>query len=128
MPPEMRRWSGSPRCCASNCGPGVIAARLGGEEFVIADIASPERHAQIVERIRVGIAELPVQITASLGTCAAEIDGDVEAEHPQFLDQLIGAADAAMYRSKRAGGNRVQHRHAGLDLNLTVTLNISYFS
>ncbi|GAA2561017.1 GGDEF domain-containing protein [Mycolicibacterium diernhoferi] len=93
-----------------NCGPGVIAARLGGEEFVIADIASPERHAQIVERIRVGIAELPVQITASLGTCAAEIDGDVEAEHPQFLDQLIGAADAAMYRSKRAGGNRVQHR------------------
>ena len=55
-------------------------------------------------------AELPVRITASLGTCAAEIDVDVDAARPQFLDQLIGAADAAMYRSKRAGGNRVQHR------------------
>jgi len=84
--------------------------RLGGEEFVVADVASPERHAQLVERIRVGIAELPAQITASLGTCTAEIYGDVEPEHPQFLGQLIGAADAAMYRSKRAGGNRVQHR------------------
>ncbi|WP_395307042.1 diguanylate cyclase [Mycobacterium sp. AMU20-3851] len=93
-----------------NCGAGVIAARLGGEEFVVADLSGPERHAQMIERIRAGIAELPVRITASLGTCAAEIDGDVEAAHPKFLDQVIGAADAAMYRSKRAGGNRVQHR------------------
>ncbi len=93
-----------------NSGPGVVVGRLGGEEFVVADLLDPARHAQMVERIRVGIAELPVRLTASLGTCAAEIDADVEAEHPQFLDQLIGAADAAMYRSKRAGGNRVQHR------------------
>ncbi len=30
--------------------------------------------------------------------------------HPDFLDQLLGIADAAMYQAKRAGGDRVEQR------------------
>lgn len=94
-----------------NCGAGAVVGRLGGEEFVIADMASAEHHAETVERIRLGIAALPVQITASLGTCGATIGPGVSAP-PEFLDQLIRAADLAMYRSKRAGGNRIHRSDA----------------
>lgn len=92
-----------------NCGADAVVGRLGGEEFVIADTASAEVHAETVERIRLGIAALPVQITASLGTCGATIGPGDAADPPDFLDQLMRAADLAMYRSKRAGGNRI-HR------------------
>lgn len=95
-----------------NCGPDAVVGRLGGEEFVIADTASPESHAEIVERIRAGVAALPVHITASLGTCGAAIGPGAAADPTEFLDQLIRAADLAMYRSKRAGGNRIHRSDA----------------
>ncbi|MGU3500369.1 diguanylate cyclase [Mycobacterium sp. C31M] len=90
------------------CGQASVVGRLGGEEFVVADVGPAEQHAATAERIRLGIAALPVRITASLGTCGAVIDAHSDIEYPVFLDDLINAADAAMYRSKRAGGNRVQ--------------------
>lgn len=95
-----------------NCGADAAVGRLGGEEFVIADTASVESHAETVERIRLGIAALPVQITASLGTCGAAIGPGTAADPTEFLDQLIRAADLAMYRSKRAGGNRIHRSDA----------------
>jgi diguanylate cyclase (GGDEF)-like protein len=93
-------------------GAEAVVGRLGGEEFIIADTASAERHAETVERIRLGIAALPVHITASLGTCGTEIGPGAAADPPEFLDQLIRAADLAMYRSKRAGGNRTHRSDA----------------
>jgi diguanylate cyclase (GGDEF)-like protein len=95
-----------------NCGPEAVVGRLGGEEFVIADTASVQSHAETVERIRLGIAALPVQITASLGTCAAAIGPGAAADPTEFLDRLIRTADLAMYRSKRAGGNRIHRSDA----------------
>ena len=44
------------------------------------------------------------------GICSAMVPAGVQVEHPEFIDRLIRAADAAMYKSKRAGGNRVVHR------------------
>lgn len=95
-----------------NTAPGAVVGRLGGEEFVIADISTPESHAAVVERVRLGIAALPVRITASLGTCSATVGPDAAADPTLFLDQLIRAADLAMYRSKRAGGNRIHRSDA----------------
>ncbi|CAA0098039.1 putative diguanylate cyclase DgcT [Mycolicibacterium vanbaalenii] len=94
-----------------NCGPDAVLGRLGGEEFVIADTATATDHAVTAERIRAGIAAMPFRITASLGTCSAAVPQDVWTTDPQFVDQLIQVADEAMYRSKRAGGDRSQHRH-----------------
>ncbi|WP_304118573.1 diguanylate cyclase [Mycolicibacterium bacteremicum] len=89
------------------CGPDAAVGRLGGEEFVIAEVAPAPEHALVAERIRAGIAALPARITASLGTCAAVLDTRTESDFAAVLDHVIAVADTAMYRSKRAGGNRV---------------------
>jgi diguanylate cyclase (GGDEF)-like protein len=92
-----------------NCSGEAVIGRLGGEEFVIADSEPDADHARIVERIRAGIAATPFQITASLGTCSAIVEPGTAMEYPEFVDRLIHVADAAMYESKRAGGDRIQH-------------------
>lgn len=97
---------------AEHSGADAAVGRLGGEEFVIADMSSAATHAVTAERIRLGIAALPVQITASLGTCGAVLGPAAVVEPEQFLDGLIRAADLAMYRSKRAGGNRIHRSDA----------------
>jgi diguanylate cyclase (GGDEF)-like protein len=92
-----------------HCDPAAVLGRLGGEEFVVADTDSATRHAVTVERIRKGIAAAPFQVTASFGTCSAVVAPGVPIAHPEFIDRLIRIADSAMYQSKRAGGDRIQH-------------------
>jgi diguanylate cyclase (GGDEF)-like protein len=94
-----------------NCGGDAVIGRLGGEEFVIADSDPAADHARTVERVRAGIAETPFHITASLGTCSVIAEPGMAMRHPEFVDRLIRVADAAMYESKRAGGDRVHHVH-----------------
>lgn len=89
--------------------PGAVLARLGGEEFVIADTDTVAGHASTAERIRSGVAAMPFQITASLGTCSTVVDPGSPMEYPPFIDRLIQEADAAMYTAKRAGGDGVRH-------------------
>jgi diguanylate cyclase (GGDEF)-like protein len=82
-------------------------ARYGGEEMaLILPHTDLEGSYAIAERVRVAIEELRIpridgqgvlRVTASLGV-GATTDGD--------KDTLIGEADAALYRAKRAGKNR----------------------
>ena len=91
------------------CRRSAVIGRAGGEEFLIADVApqpTPEIHA---EQLRRAIADLPVRVTASVGTASASLDADTAAPSPQLIDDLIRAADDAMYQAKRAGGNRSCH-------------------
>ena len=92
-----------------SCDAGAAIARLGGEEFVIADTDFVARHRAIVERIRQGIASTPFGVTASLGTCSAVVGPHVAVVASEFVDRLIRMADSAMYTAKRAGGDRVEH-------------------
>lgn len=96
------------------CGETAVLGRLGGEEFVVADTDAPSGHAATTNAVRASIAALPFDITASLGTCTARLEdhiGGLAVTDPdEFLDRMIAAADAAMYRAKRAGGDRVEHR------------------
>lgn len=89
---------------------GDVAARYGGEEFAIILPNTPAEGAlSIAENIRQRIAAIVptdlmaanVRITASLGvaTMTPELGG-----HPE---DLINAADAAVYRAKTLGRNRV---------------------
>ena len=94
-----------------NCSGDAVIGRLGGEEFVIADSEPAADHARTVERIRAGIAATPFRITASLGTCSVVAEPGTAMRHLEFVDRLIHVADAAMYESKRAGGDRVHHAH-----------------
>ncbi|KDE99915.1 diguanylate cyclase [Mycolicibacterium aromaticivorans JS19b1 = JCM 16368] len=93
---------------ADNCGHSAIIGRSGGEEFVIADVDHPDPPEVVAERLRRAIAELPVPVTASIGTACAPLKNGSQF-NLGLLDELVEAADAAMYAAKRAGGDQVSH-------------------
>ena len=83
--------------------------RYGGEEFlVILPETSKEDACQMAERIRseiearacVVIADQAIHRTMSLGVVSYPEDAD-------SADELMQRADAALYRAKRSGKNRV---------------------
>lgn len=88
--------------------PRDTAARIGGEEFAVwlpgADLKTGQ---EVAERLRASVEAAPFrfggnerQITVSCGVAA----------HPQpirSIDNLMTAADAALYAAKGAGRNRV---------------------
>ncbi|HAI59327.1 MAG TPA: hypothetical protein DCM32_05560 [Xanthomonadaceae bacterium] len=90
---------------------GEIAARHGGEEFVLLlPGADGARALAAAERIRAAMALTPIEtsagplaVTASFGVATLS-DGDTDAHG----DALVARADAAMYRAKQAGRNRVE--------------------
>jgi diguanylate cyclase (GGDEF)-like protein len=90
----------------SQSRPYDLAARYGGEEFVlILPGTSTDEAIATAERIRKEIANLtvpgcPQPITISLG-----VAGWIAGETPQVF---VARADAALYRAKSAGRNRVE--------------------
>ncbi|MGC2191677.1 MAG: sensor domain-containing diguanylate cyclase, partial [Candidatus Dormiibacterota bacterium] len=83
---------------------GDLAARYGGDEFVVllpdTDMESAVEVAGDL-RERISAAPAPLPVTVSIGVAGS---ADTELEGASFL----AAADAAMYRAKRAGRNRVR--------------------
>ncbi|MGQ9648954.1 MAG: HDOD domain-containing protein [Phycisphaerae bacterium] len=87
---------------------GEKLCRFGGEEFlIICPGSSAQASRRLAERLRKTVASSPVKasgnrcnVTVSLGV--AERD-----EEMTSADDLIAAADAALYAAKRAGRNRV---------------------
>ncbi len=89
-----------------------VAIRLGGEEFLLLLVETDAEVAEIVaERIRATIAALGIPhagnpagvVTASFGVASTST-------RAATLEELIEAADAALYVAKSAGRNRTQ-RH-----------------
>jgi diguanylate cyclase (GGDEF)-like protein len=85
-----------------------VTARYGGEEFVI---LLPETQVdgamKVAERIRSATEsefsgpDEPRQVTVSIGVAAYPADGETP-------ETLLASADAAMYRAKEGGRNRVE--------------------
>lgn len=91
----------------------ALVARVGGEEFVIVDLAKPGRNAaRDFDRVRSAIAA-PADhaVTASVGvTNVAVADFAAPAVDPvALLDTIIERADHAMFDAKRNGGNATIH-------------------
>src|SRR5882724_4475752 len=92
------------------------AARFGGDELAILlpEATAPEA-ARLAERIREVIAAMPFalnsqisrSLTVSVGV-AAVAPGRDETDLKALADRLIADADAALYRAKALGRNRVQ--------------------
>lgn len=85
-----------------------LIGRFGGDEFIaVAAVEHEEDAAALAERIRRSVAEpypgIPsdLSVTASIGVVAATAGGDFA------FDQLVRAADHAMYEAKSAGGDRI---------------------
>jgi diguanylate cyclase (GGDEF)-like protein len=86
--------------------PDDLIARYGGEEFcaLLRDVDEPEA-LQVAERLRAAIADLSLdvdgralRITASIGVATLRAD----------LQDAMRRADAALYRAKERGRNRVE--------------------
>ncbi len=86
-----------------------VAARFGGEEFVVLAIDTPLDPAiRLAERLRAAISDLTfaigdlqLTVTVSIGVAEKAVDCN-------NLDSLVKAADAALYQAKNKGRNRVE--------------------
>ncbi|OYT90329.1 MAG: hypothetical protein CFE43_18935 [Burkholderiales bacterium PBB3] len=88
---------------------GDMVARYGGEEFVVmlgesepADaIALAESFRAAVEAMVVAVDGMSLRMTASFGVAYVVPDGSVSAQ------ELLAAADKALYQAKQSGRNQV---------------------
>ena len=82
--------------------------RIGGDEFVVVceGVTTPEDAVEMCERMRlplcqpVNVGDGEVQVSGSIGLAIGGPDATAE--------QLLGEADAAMYRAKEQGRNRAE--------------------
>ena len=91
---------------------GELAARYGGEEFVVIlpGLDAPEA-AAVMERVRDAVQALGLPHARAAVAGVVTISAGVAACVPQPGDdsaRLVQAADAAMYRAKASGRNRVE--------------------
>lgn len=84
--------------------------RYGGEEFLaVLPGCNLSRALEVGERMRDAVEARafetsagPTNVTATFGVVSADVD------EPLSVDAMIESADAALYRGKRAGRNRVE--------------------
>jgi len=87
----------------------AVVARTGGEEFLLAGTSSSCNSEALAARTCHAIAASNAGVTASIGTACARLDDTALGDRESFLNALIAASDAAMYRAKRLGGNQFHH-------------------
>lgn len=98
------------RRLAESLRPQDLIARYGGEEFaILLPKTSTEEGLHIAERLRQAVADMPLtvvaggplnSVTISCGIAPLGLDISVE--------KLIDTADAALYRAKANGRNRIE--------------------
>jgi diguanylate cyclase (GGDEF)-like protein len=91
---------------------GDIVARLGGDEFAVVLPRTDIARAELVAHRLVDAAAKDRRLAwadgrVGLSVGVAGVDRAPAGPQPPTAEQLIAAADAAMYRAKRAGGDGV---------------------
>jgi diguanylate cyclase (GGDEF)-like protein len=103
---------------AGSCRGGDLLGRIGGEEFlaVFGDVTTEDAKA-IGERLRTVVCNAPVQIGPDV-SLPVSISGGLLALPPTedafSLSEAMSQADAALYRAKDEGRNRIIVSEAGL--------------
>jgi diguanylate cyclase (GGDEF)-like protein len=92
----------------SACRPSDLVARMGGEEFaILVNNCSLEQAVKIAEQCRTALQELTfendypgLKVSASFGVADTVQCG-------YLYDKIFGSADAALYKAKACGRNKV---------------------
>lgn len=85
-----------------------VIARYGGDEFVLLlDLAVPA-DVDLVARKLIGIASADYTVDALRVTVGASVGAAFYPTHGRTAEELVRAADAAMYAAKRAGKGRLE--------------------
>ncbi|HEX9102669.1 MAG TPA: GGDEF domain-containing protein, partial [Polyangia bacterium] len=95
-----------------------VLARYGGEEFAVLVRGANKDGARVLaERLRKEIGELALTkegggerlaVTVSIGISNFPLPNPADVPSEQMGQRLIELADAALYRAKNAGRNRVE--------------------
>ena len=90
-----------------------IFARFGGEEFAIILPGGIEEAMLVAERVRfafevrgVEVSGIEMNATVSVGAVSAMVPKNFD---PRMIDNLLARADAALYRAKEGGRNRIEY-------------------
>ncbi|WP_299569025.1 diguanylate cyclase [uncultured Shewanella sp.] len=105
------------KALADTCRDGDIAARWGGEEFIVflpdtsrdSAIMQAEIIREAIENIEFSILELSLNLTASIGV-AGSVASLFEQQplHVDIFEPMIRQADRALYIAKQEGKNQVR--------------------
>jgi diguanylate cyclase (GGDEF)-like protein/PAS domain S-box-containing protein len=86
-----------------------VVARLGGDEFVVIveDVSEPRAPARVAEKI-ISVLSAPFELGGIELRMRASVGISLGPAHGNTAEQLLKAADAAMYRAKRTGQGRYE--------------------
>lgn len=91
-----------------------VVARWGGDEFTLLLPKTGLTGALLLaEKIRAAVGNAPFRIDSASLDITISVGVAAYPEHGSSGKDLVAAADAAMYRAKAGGRNRVEHAVAG---------------
>lgn len=89
--------------------PSDTVARLGGEEFaLVLDNTLPGRAEQVAERVRDAFAARSIEVDDQAVSCTVSAGVATGTVKGIDFDDVLRAADKALYEAKRNGRNRVE--------------------
>ena len=101
------------RIISANLRKADVAARYGGDEFILLlPHSSAEEAASVVQRVREEYRQASaVILRRNEGATMSVGIGSRRNDDPAAPEQLVAAADAALYQAKGAGRNRIVLSH-----------------
>lgn len=101
---------------SSLLGSGELVARVGGDEFVAVKqgVVDAKDIDMFVYRLTAAVLA-PVENKTKTLSVGASVGVAIYPDHAGTADDLIGAADLAMYRAKRSLGDKVCHYDRSMD-------------
>ncbi|OGT82782.1 MAG: hypothetical protein A3H91_08985 [Gammaproteobacteria bacterium RIFCSPLOWO2_02_FULL_61_13] len=103
------------RCISNELRHTDIAARYGGDEFIVLLPETPMKGGlDVAERIRVAVSETMFEVGPARVKNSVSIGIACYPEHGRTLDAITARADQAMYEAKKLGRNRVACYNATL--------------